>query len=324
MREITYQQAIKEALTQLMQEDERVILLGQGLDSPWSFGDTTLGLIDKFGRRRVFDIPISENGLTGAAAGAAMAGLRPVMMHPRVDFMYLAMDQIINHAANWHYMFGGRTGVPLVVRGVINRGGEQGPQHSQAPHAMYAHVPGLKVVMPATPADAKGLMVAAVRDPNPIIYIDDRWLYSRREVVAEELYETPLGRAAVRREGKDITLVALSYTQEPAAAAAAALAADGIDVELIDPRTIKPLDTETILASVRKTGRLLVVDAGWLSYGFSAEVAALAAEKAFTALKAPPARLASPDVPAPAAITLERGFYVDEAKIVAAARKLLR
>jgi len=323
MRRLTYQQAIKEALTQLMQEDERVVLLGQGLDSPWSFGDTTLGLIHRFGKKRVFDIPISENGMTGVAIGAAMTGLRPILMHPRVDFMYLTMDQIVNHAANWRAMFGGRVNVPVVIRGVVNRGNEQAAQHSQSPHAMFAHVPGLKVVMPASPADAKGLLVSAVRDPDPVIYIDDRWLYSLEGEVPESMEPTPIGLGRRVRQGKDLTVVAISYTVPRAERAAERLESEGISVDLLDPRTIKPLDIDLIVDSVKTTGRLLVIDSGWTSFGVSGEVIAAVVERAFDRLKAPPHRLASPDTPVPASCTLERAFYLDEERIVEAMRKAL-
>lgn len=324
MRTLDYAHAIKEALLQLMRADERIVLLGQGLDSPWSFGDTTLNLIREFGMKRVFDVPISEAGITGAAAGAAMAGLRPIVMHPRMDFMYLAMDQIVNHAANWYYMFGGQVSVPMVIRGVVNRGNEQGAQHSQSPHALYAHVPGLKVVMPATPEDAKGLLVSAVRDPNPVIYIDDRWLYCQLGPVSEELYSTPIGKGVVRREGTDLTLVAISYTLELAQRAAQWAETEGISIELIDPRTIKPLDMDLINASVAKTGRLLVVDSGWTSFGVSAEIITRTIEGSFHQLKSKPARLASPDFPVPAAVTQEREFFVSEKKIINAIREVIR
>lgn len=324
MRTLTYQQAIKEAFSQLMAEDERVFLIGQGLDSPWSFGDTTLGLIDRFGPRRVYDPPISENGLTGVAVGAAMAGMRPVIMHPRMDFMYYAMDQIINHAANWNYMTGGKVSVPVVIRGVVNRGNEQAAQHSQSPHALYAHIPGLKVVTPASPADAKGLLVAAVRDPNPVIYMDERWLYRTEGEVPEDLFEVPIGKARVVREGTDLTLVALSYALPLAQSAAEELAREGFSVEIIDPRTVKPLDREAIIASVRKTGRLLVADSGWTGFGTSGEILASVTERAFDALKAPPRRVASPDTPIPASRTLEQAFYLDAARITAEARAILR
>jgi pyruvate dehydrogenase E1 component beta subunit len=309
MRQIRYQQAIKEALQLELAGDPRVFIMGQGLDSPWSFGDSTLGLIDEFGKRRVYDIPISENGITGVAVGAAMHGMRPVIMHPRVDFMYLAMDQIVNHAANWHFMFGGRINVPVVIRGVVNRGNEQAAQHSQSPHAMYAHVPGLKVVVPASPADAKGLMISAIRDEDPVVYLDDRWLYSELDEVPEGSYTVPIGEAAVKRSGTDVTIVAISYMVRESLAAAEVLAEKGISAEVVDLRTLKPLDRECISASVAKTGRLVVADSGWRSFGASAEIAVAAMEGAWGRLKRPPIRVSSPDTPVPASTTLEDVFY---------------
>src|SRR3989337_2964366 len=234
MRSLTYAQAIREGHAQLLRSDPRVFLLGQGLWSPWYAG-TSLKDIDKeFGRDRVLDSPVSENATTGAAIGAAMAGLRPIVFHPRMDFMLLAVDPIVNQAANWAYMFGGQVHVPVVIRVAINRGGEQAAQHSQALQAMFMHVPGLKVVMPGTPYAAKGLLIAALADGNPVMYIDDRWLYDDEGHVPEEMYRVPIGHAAVRRPGRDVTVVATSYMVGQAARAAQVLEADGIDVELID------------------------------------------------------------------------------------------
>ena len=305
-----------------MAEDRSVFLIGQGVNSPWYVGNTAQGLLKRFGAKRVIDTPVSENAITGAAVGASIAGMRAVMVHPRVDFMLYAIDPIINEAANWHYMSGGCGSVPVVVWGIINRGGEQAAQHSQSLHAMFAHIPGLKVVMPATPYDAKGLMVAAVRDPNPVIFMDDRWLYRDEDIVPEKIYETPIGKAAVRRKGKDLTIVASSYLAREAVKAAAELEKSGVDCEVIDLRTIKPLDRAAILSSVRKTGRLLVADGGWRSFGVSAEVCATVAE-AGIALKVPPVRLALPDCPAPASVSLEKAYYIHSAEIVRAAGRLV-
>jgi len=210
-RRLSYSLAINEALHQAMDADPSVFLIGQGVKSPWYVGNTAQGLLQEFGEARVIDTPVSEHAMTGAAVGAAMAGMRPVVVHPRMDFMLYAFDPIINEAANWHYMTGGRSSVPVVFWGIINRGGEQAAQHSQALHAMFSHVPGLKVVMPSTPYDAKGLMLASIRDPNPVVYIDDRWLYSLEEPVPQKPYEVPIGRGAIRKEGRDVTLVAVSY-----------------------------------------------------------------------------------------------------------------
>jgi len=210
-RRLTYSLAINEAFHQMMSLDESVILIGQGLKSPWYVGNTAQVLIKRFGDQRIIDTPVSENSMTGAAVGAALAGMRAVVVHPRMDFMLYAFDPIINEAANWFYMNGGRIPVPVVFWGVINRGGEQAAQHSQALHAMFSHVPGLKVVMPATPHDAKGLMVAAIKDDNPVVFVDDRWLYDTEGDVPEELYSVPIGKGAIRKEGKDVSLIASSF-----------------------------------------------------------------------------------------------------------------
>lgn len=322
-RKLSYSLAINEAFHQLMERDESVMLIGQGVKSPWYVGNTALGLIPRFGERRIIDTPVSENAMTGAAVGAALAGMRSIVVHPRMDFMLYAIDPIINEAANWHYMNGGKLPVPTVIWGVINRGGEQGAQHSQALQAMFAHVPGLKVVMPATPYDAKGLMISAVQDNNPVVFIDDRWLYNLEEDVPEEFYSVPIGKGTVRREGKDVTVVAISYLVQEAMKAAEDLALEGINVEVIDPRTVKPLDYDLIHQSIQKTGRLVVADGGWKTFGIAAEIAALAVEQSFYALKAPVVRVALPDIPAPASRTLEEAYYPRSKDIKDAVRGLI-
>ena len=256
MRTLTFADALREAHAQLLRSDSRVFVLGQGVWSPWYAGRSLKDLDKEFGRGRIIDSPVSENATTGAAIGAAMAGLRPIVFHPRMDFMLLATDPIVNQAANWSYLFSGQVPVPVTIRATIARGGEQGAQHSQALQALYAHIPGLKVVMPSTPYDAKGLMIAAVNDGNPIIYIDDRWLYDVEGEVPEEMYEVPIGSAAIRRKGRDVTIVATSTMAQLSLKAAAELAPRGIDAEVIDLRTIKPWDKETVFSSVRRTGRL--------------------------------------------------------------------
>lgn len=323
MRKISYVQAINETLHQMIEEDVRVFLIGQGVTSPWYVGTTTVGLIDRFGPRRIIDTPVSENGVTGVATGAALAGMRPVLVHPRLDFMYYAMDQIANHAANWHYMFGGQMSVPLTVWGIINRGGEQAAQHSQALQTVFTHIPGLKVVMPSTPYDAKGLLVASVKDDNPVVYIDDRWLYNDVGEVPEELYSVPIGKGVVRREGKEATVVATSYMVLEASKAAAILEKENIDVEVIDLRSLKPLDESLLFESVKKTGRLVIADGGWKTCGVAAEIAALVAEKAFHHLKAPIKRVSLPDTPAPASSALEKVYYPDADRLVSAVKGLL-
>lgn len=308
-RTLSYAEAIREAFDQLLASDPRVFAIGQGLWSPWYVGTSMKDLDKKFGRDRIIDSPVSENATTGAALGAALVGMRPILVHPRMDFMLLAVDQLVNQAANWSYMCGGAVSAPLTIRAIVNRGGEQAAQHSQSLHAWFLHVPGLKVVMPATPYDAKGLLIASSQDGNPILYIDDRWLYEETGDVPEEMYSVPIGKAAVRREGRDVTVAAISMMAREALRAADALQERDIDVEVIDLRSASPLDKKTILESVRKTGRLIVADGGWLTGGLAAEVAAIAASEGFEWLRAPVARIALPDVPAPMSKPLEKAFY---------------
>jgi pyruvate dehydrogenase E1 component beta subunit len=322
-RNLTYSAAINEALHQMMEADETVFLIGQGVTSPWYVGQTADGLMKRFGAKRVIDTPVSENGITGAGVGAALAGMRPVVVHPRMDFMLYAMDPIVNQAANWHYMNGGKASVPVVIWGIINRGGEQAAQHSQALQAVFAHIPGLIVVMPATPYDAKGLMIAAIRDPNPVVFIDDRWLYARTGHVPEHMYEVEIGRAIVRNKGDDVSIVAASFMVGEAMKAAKQLAEQGIDSELIDLRTVKPLDVDLILESVAKTGRLVIADGGWRTCGLAAEIAALVAENGLNYLRAPVKRVTLPDCPAPASVVLEKAYFKTSHDIVEAVRQVM-
>jgi len=323
-RKLQYSLALNEALHQMMESDPSVFLIGQGVKSPWYVGNTAQGLLERFGETRVIDTPVSENAVTGAAVGAATAGMRPVVVHPRMDFMFYAFDPIINEAANWYYMNGGKASVPVVIWGIINRGGEQAAQHSQSLHAIFAHVPGLKVVMPATPYDAKGLMIAAIRDPNPVIYIDDRLLYRQEGAVPEEIYEVEIGKGVVRRRGRDVTIVGISCMAVEAQKAAEQLEASGIDAEVIDLRSAKPIDEALILRSVKKTGRLVIADGGWKTCGWAAEIAALASESAWKSLKAPIRRITLPDCPAPASAVLEKVYYRSSADIVKAVRQVLK
>lgn len=318
-------QAINEALHQMIKRDKRVFLIGQGVTSPWYVGSTTIGLIEQFGPGRIIDTPVSENSVTAVAVGAALAGMRPILMHPRMDFMYYAMDQIANHAANWHYMFGGQLNVPLTIWGIINRGGEQAAQHSQALQAIFMHIPGLKVVMPSTPYDAKGLLIACIEDDNPVVYIDDRWLYDHVEEVPEELYSVPIGKGVRRKEGKDVTVVATSYMVSEAIKAARSLEKKGIEVEIIDLRSLKPLDESLLFESVKKTGRLVIADGGWKTCGVGAEISARVAESViFKWLKAPIMRVSLPDTPAPASSALEKIYYPKAKNIVQAIKKVLK
>jgi len=324
MRKIKYSQAINEALHQLLAKNKKVFLIGQGITSPWYVGTTTVGLIDRFGSQRVFDTPVSESGSTGLAVGAALTGMRPIVAHPRMDFMYYAMDQIANHAANWYYMFGSQLSVPITIWGIINRGGEQAAQHSQALQSIFAHIPGLKVVMPSTPYDAKGLLVASVKDNNPVVYIDDRWLYEMEGDVPEELYSVEIGKSIIRKKGKDVTIVATSYMVHKALEAALQLEKEGISLEIIDLLTIKPFDKKMLYDSVKRTRRLIVVDAAWKTCGVGAEISATIAEnKLFSQLKAPIMRVSLPDTPAPASCSLENKYYPNEKDIISTVKKLL-
>jgi pyruvate dehydrogenase E1 component beta subunit len=315
-RRLSYSLAINEALHQMMDRDESVILIGQGVKSPWYVGNTAQGLIKRFGERRVIDTPVSENAMTGAAVGASLAGMRAVAVHPRMDFMLYAFDPIVNEASNWFYMNGGKVSVPVVFWGVINRGGEQAAQHSQALHAMFSHAPGLKVVMPSTAYDAKGLMVAAIEDDNPVVFVDDRWLYNTEDDVPEELYSVPIGKGVVRREGKDVSVIASSYLVGEAIKAASALEQSGVDVEVVDLRTVKPLDVNLILKSIEKTGRAVIVDPGWKTCGLAAEIAAVISENNIGCLKSPIRRVTLPDIPAPASRALEEKYYINSTNIV--------
>jgi pyruvate dehydrogenase E1 component beta subunit len=324
MRKITYAEAINEGLHQIIAKNNHVFLIGQGVTSPWYVGSTTVGLIDRFGSKRIIDTPTSENAITGVAFGAALAGMHPIMCYPRMDFMHYAMDQIANHIANWHYMFGGQLSVPITLWAIINRGGEQAAQHSQALQAIFMHIPSLKIVVPSTPYDAKGLLVASIEEDNPVVYIDDRWLYPHEGEVPEELYSVPIGKGVVRREGKDATVVATSYMVYEAIIASESLDKEGVDVEVVDLRSLKPLDENLLLTSVKKTGRLVVADGGWKTCGVAAEISARVAESdIFRSLRAPITRVSLPDTPAPASSALEKVYYPRAERIILAVRKIL-
>lgn len=315
-REITYSQAILEATDQCMADDPSVYVIGLGVTDPKGIFGTTLGLEKKYGSNRVMDMPVAENCMTGVVIGSALMGMRPIMTHQRIDFMLLSLDQIINNAAKWRYMFGGRMKVPLVIRILVGRGWGQGPQHSQSLQALFAHIPGLKVVMPTTPYDAKGLLVSSVTDDNPVMFIEHRWLYNITGDVPKELYEVPIGKAKIMKEGKDVTIVSSSYAALESLNAAKMLEKFEIDTEIIDLRSIKPMDKKAILDSVEKTGHLVVVDGAWRSFGVSAEILALAAEGGHGLLKTSPRRVAFPDVPTPTSWALAKHYYPKVSDIV--------
>ncbi len=313
---MTYGDAIRDALTLAMEKDDSVFVMGIGVDDHKAIFGSTRGLVQRFGKDRVFDTPISEAAMTGVAIGAALAGMRPVHIHIRADFLYLALDQLFNMAAKWRYMFGGRMNVPLVIRAVVGRSWGQGAQHSQSLQSLFMHVPGIKLAMPTTPYDAKGLLLAAIADPNPVVIIEHRLLYDIQGEVPQGYYEMPFGKAAIRRAGKDITIVANSHIVTECLRAAEFLATQGIDAEILDPVTLVPLDVASIVRSVKKTGRLLIVDSSWTTCGVSAEIAALAAGLAFKALKQPIQRMGNKHVPCPVSKPLENEFYPNARGIV--------
>lgn len=308
---LSYGQAIRDGFAWLMQRHPEVFAIGQGLWSPWYVGNSMTDLDKEFGRNRVLDTPVSEAACTGAALGAALCGYRPIVIHPRIDFMLLAVDQIVNQAAKWRHMLGGQDGPSVTVRGIINRGGEQGAQHSQALHSWFAHVPGLRVVMPATPRDARDLLIASVLCDDPVLYIDDRWLYEEREPAAPVQVRDLRNEGPVRRRaGHDITLVGSSYATRLALDAAAKLAALGWSCDVWDLRVLNPLRLDDVVASVARSGRLCVIDGGWRTCGLAGEVCASVAEAlAPGAWRAAPLRITLPDAPAPTSAALEALYY---------------
>ena len=323
MRRIKYSKAINEAQHQAMQKDTSVFHIGVGIDTPWYVGQTMKGLLDTYGIERFIDPPVSENGITGLAIGAAAAGMRPIITFPRMDFMYYAMDQICNHAAVLNYSLGGNFPLPLTIRAIINRKGEQAAQHSQALQGLFMHIPGLKIVMPSDAYEAKGMLTAAIEDNNPVIYIDDKELYNEECEVPEAYYAVPLNTAKILIEGKDITMVSSSYMLSQSKKAVEELKKKKLSVELIDLRSVKPIDSVTIINSVKKTGRLIVVDGGWATGGVASEVIAIITTNALKYLKSSPVRLALPDLPAPATYVLENAYYPDVNKIISVVEQYL-
>jgi len=319
-RELSYTQALNEALALALELDPNVFVLGQGVDDPGAMFGVTKGLDQQFGGERVFDTPLSEEGLTGICTGAAMTGLRPVYLHNRPDFLLLAFNQIVNHASKIHYMDNGETNVPLVIWSAIGRGWGSGSQHSQAIQGLLVSVPGLKIVMPSTPYDAKGLMLAAIADNNPVLIFEHRWLMKQQAEVPEGIYQVPIGKGVYRRRGNDLTIIGSSHALQ---LAQQAVEDTGVDAEVIDLRTIKPLDKEIILESVRKTGRALIVDTSWAMGGVCAEIACVIAENCPEVLKCPIRRIGLPDLPTPAGYTLEQFYYPSAEKMATAIKEML-
>ena len=321
-----YGTAILAAFEYLLENYPEVFVIGQGLWSPWYVGNSMTDLDKKFGVERVIDTPVSESACTGAAVGASLAGMKPIVVHPRMDFMLYAMDAVVNQAAKWSHMFGGQAHPGVTIRSIINRGGEQGAQHSQALHAWFAHVPGLRVVMPSTVADARDLLIASVLCNDPVMYIDDRWLYDQEDDLPPVVeLDLATQRPVVSLIGSDITIVASGHSSLLARESAQQLKSKGVSVEVVDVRVLNPLHAEIIIESVKKTKNLLVVDSGWLSVGFSAEIITKVVEKLpVNCLNNPPARVALPDAPAPTSRVLEKAYYTSTDDVVEAVKKILK
>jgi len=324
VKELTYVQALNEALREEMQRDERVFLIGEDIGPYWEGAfKVTKGLANEFGVERVIDTPISESCIVGAAVGAAMTGMRPVAEIMFGDLLALAMDQIINQAAKIHYMFGGQLRVPLVIRAPFGIGRSMAAHHSQSLEALFMHIPGLKIAVPSTAYDAKGLLKTAIRDDDPVMFFEHKICYPTKSPIPEEEYLIPFGEADFKREGEDLTLVATSWMVHKALNVADQLADNGIDIEIIDPRTLVPLDKETILQSVKKTGRLLIVEEDCKTCGIGAEISAIVAEEAIDYLESPIIRIAEPDTPIPFSPILENYVIPDEEAITKGVEKIL-
>lgn len=325
MGAVNYGSAIREGFVHLLGSHPDVFVMGQGLWAKWYVGNTMTDLDKMFGRERVMDSPVSELACTGAAVGASLCGYRPIIVHPRVDFMLYAVDALVNQAAKWSHMLGGQSHPAVTVRAIVNRGGEQGAQHSQALHAWFAHIPGLRVVMPATPQDARDLLIASVLCDDPVLYIDDRWLYGL-EAELPVVVERPLHQEGPRviEVGSDITLVGAGYSTQLCLEARELLGSEGISSEVVDLRVINPLDTRVVLESVQKTGRLIAVDGGWRTCGLAGEIVARVVEEGGPGVfVAPPRRLTLPDAPAPTSSPLEQAYYTRADDVVRVARALL-
>jgi pyruvate/2-oxoglutarate/acetoin dehydrogenase E1 component len=324
-RELSYLEAVREALRQEMQRDERVFLIGEDVGVYGGAFGVSLGLLEEFGEERIIDTPISELGIAGAITGAALSGMRPVGEIMFMDFITLASEQLVNQAAKIHFMFGGKATVPFVLRAPMGSGTGAAAQHSQSLENWFVHVPGIKVVAPTTPYDAKGLLVSSIQDDNPVLFLEHKLLYKTKGPVPEELYSIPLGQAEVKRQGSDLTIIATSIMVKRALEAAEQLAQEGIEAEVVDPRTLKPLDEATLIQSVSKTGRVLIVHEAAKTGGYGGELAAvISGSEAFDYLEAPIVRLAGRDMPIPYNRTLEYHTVPQVEDILATARRLGR
>lgn len=321
-----YGSAIREGFAYLLKNNPEVFVIGQGLWSPWYVGNSMTDLDKEFGIDRIIDTPVSESACTGAAVGAAIAGMKPVVVHPRMDFMLYAMDSIVNEAAKWSSMMGGQASAGVTVRAIINRGGEQGAQHSQSLHSWFTHIPGLRVVMPATPSDARDLLIASVLSNDPVMFIDDRWLYSESEILPEVVeFDLAEQGPKITNSGNQITLVGAGYSAKLCTEAAKILDSEDISVETVDIRVLNPFDSRLITESVRKTGRLVVVDGGWANSGFASEIIASVTEQIDpTSLKSSPRRVTLPPAPAPASSALEKIYYTSADDVAATVREVVK
>lgn len=307
-RVLTYTQAIKEAIDQSMDRDDSVFVIGLGVTYPNGGDGTTAGLVDKY-PDRVFDMPCSENAATGFCTGAALTGMRPILVHGRVEFALFGFDQIVTQAAKWNYMFGGDSGVPLVIRVAVGRRWGDATQHTQVLHSIFGHIPGLKVVIPSTPRSAKGLLISSILDNNPVIFLEHRWLYNIKESVPEEYYRDPIDTCKTVKEGKDVTIVGNSDTLVEALRCMEVLKSSGIDPEILDLVSVNPIDYRTIVASVKKTGRIIVLDVGTKACGIGSEIVSHVCEEAFDSLLAPPVNIAAANCACPMSTSLSEVYY---------------
>lgn len=324
MREMTFGEAIRDSIHYALQNNPNVFVMGEGVDDPKGIEGTVLGLHEEFGGERVIDLPLSENGCMGVAIGSSLVGMLPIVIHQRMDFLLLTMDQILNHAAKWNYMFGGQQSVPIVIKCTVGQGWGQGPTHSQSLQALFSHLPGVKVVMPSNPYDAKGLFINAIEDPNPVIFIEQYLCYQIKSDVPIKKYTINFGEGKIVKKGDDLTIVCCGYLVGEALSAATEAAEKGINIEVLDLRSLYPLDKDLILKSVAKTGRLIIADPGHQTNGLSAEICAIVSENIQDKLLSNIIRIAFPDTPTPASNALEKYYYPMHNNIVDAVMKILR
>lgn len=324
MRKIKFFEAIKEAQIQAMRKDESVIVMGLGVNDPKGIFGTTKDLNKIFGNKRVLETPTSENALTGIAVGAAIQGLKPILIHQRVEFSLLSMEQIINQAAKWYFLSVGKYTVPMVIRLIIGKGWGQGPQHAQSLEPLFSHIPGLKVVSPSNANDAKGLLISSIKEKHPVIFFEHRWLHNIDDNVPKKFYKIPLGKAKIVKTGKDLTIISFSEALIQVLRLKKILAESKISAEIIDLRSLRPIDKSTILKSVKKTKRVLVVDNGWKTYGISSEIISIISENIFEKLKMAPIRLGVKETSIPSARSLAKEVYLNPSKILNAISKLTK